>query len=717
MALDPYSLCPCGSGKKLKFCCQAIAEEMERIGRLIEDNQLRAALKQLEALDKRQPNNEWITTTRALVLIESHEAMAARDVLRPWLAAHPESDFATVLYAMAELQAEGYDAAKKAVQRAYQKGAKKFPGLISGLAETVALVMLSRGQPMAARESLSLALRFASESERQNIFMRLLELDNEQDILYPLRSMHPLPAIEVPAEHDKDYKRAVKLALIGCWDMAADQYAVLAEKLPDVAALTQAAGLCRAWDGDGARAAQDLHRAAAKLADFPVAVECETIAQLFNLSESKETHAILAHDAEVASVSRLLSTLDEQDRLVRVPPPQERPQASLVPSALYQVLDRSKHAEQDAANLSLESVANVLAQVVIYDAQHDQPARLVISGMGGPSFDAALEQVKSLAGDQLVWSTEPPEAVNETPQELDLFHWQWSLPPKTPLGKRQSLEREQWRRVLTDRWPNQPQAALGGKSPRDAAGDPALRTQLTAAVYVLDAICARRRHALDVPAMLASLGLEPLPVLTLAPDVVPNSLSLMQLHRLTPSSLTDNQLSAVVNRAMLTHHDSFLEPVLKEAVKRPHCIPENELPRVYQTLADVSATQGHLDDALQWVDEARRNAAGHEASFTDLWQWDLRELMLRLTHPTVPPDPQLAALLNKFAVYYSPKLPQLRSYLEMILEEAGVESPWSSSGIITPDMAAAGAIGSGGVWTPEAETASAGGGKLWLPGQ
>ena len=30
MAINPYALCPCGSGKKIKFCCGDLAGEMER---------------------------------------------------------------------------------------------------------------------------------------------------------------------------------------------------------------------------------------------------------------------------------------------------------------------------------------------------------------------------------------------------------------------------------------------------------------------------------------------------------------------------------------------------------------------------------------------------------------------------------------------------------------------------------------------------------------
>ena len=74
MALDVYAPCPCGSGKKLKFCCPNLAEDMERVSRQMESNQPRQALQQLEVLDRRHPNNAWVVTTRALVQIEIGEA-------------------------------------------------------------------------------------------------------------------------------------------------------------------------------------------------------------------------------------------------------------------------------------------------------------------------------------------------------------------------------------------------------------------------------------------------------------------------------------------------------------------------------------------------------------------------------------------------------------------------------------------------------------------
>ncbi len=709
MAFDPYAPCPCGSGKKLKFCCQAIADDMDRINRLIENQQLRAALHQLESLDRRQPQNEWITTTRALILIETGDAVAARDILKAWLATHPDAEFALCLFATAQLQAEGYDAAKKSIQKAFQRGAKVFPALVSGLAGAMAAVMDERRQPLAVRECLSLALRFAADRDRQELFIRLLEFDNSEDVYYPLRSLHPLPSVNVPEEHDKDYKRALKWAMIGSWDLAADALTGLADKLPELTDLRRSAGLCRAWDGDDRRASQALHQAALQSSDFPVAVECEVLAQLLDLEHSPVTQAFLATDGEVPSVSRLLSILDQQPRLVRQPVRPNPQEQTLTPSALYQILDRPALTATDVPTLTRDSLPNVWGQVVIYDANKDQPAKLVLSGMGGTPFDGALDILRTAAGEQIAWASEPPETLYEMPQELWRFGWQWNFPPKTPLSRRQELERQQWSEILTDRWPNQSQAVLGGKSPREAAQDPALRTAVTAAVYVLDAVCEQRKHSLDVAAMFQRLGLEPLPPLTLSSDSQPNSLSLLQLQRLTIPALTDAQLSSVLNRAMLIHHDGFLQPVLEEALKRPACLPNLELPRVYQTLADLCAQHGDLNDAYRWIDEARRQTLGDHPPFEAVWQWDLRELMLRLTTPS---DPALRPLIQKFAVYYGPKVPQLRTYLELILEEAGLESPWSGGGLVSPELAGAGAV-----WSPGQEAAPAGSSKLWLPGQ
>ncbi|MFM7832656.1 MAG: SEC-C metal-binding domain-containing protein, partial [Planctomycetaceae bacterium] len=60
MALDSYAMCVCGSGKKLKFCCQDVLPELSRVSTLRE-NQPEAALSLLRTLLAKYPGKESVT--------------------------------------------------------------------------------------------------------------------------------------------------------------------------------------------------------------------------------------------------------------------------------------------------------------------------------------------------------------------------------------------------------------------------------------------------------------------------------------------------------------------------------------------------------------------------------------------------------------------------------------------------------------------------------
>ena len=183
MAVDIYSPCPCGSGKKLKFCCVAISDEMDRILRLMEGKQPRVALQQLEQLARKHPKNAWVNSTRAMFLLDLNESAPARDVLRDVLEEHPDHELAIVLYAIAMIGSEGYEKAKRSVNRAFQRSAKKLPSMVSDLAAYVGEVQASDGNIMSAREHLALALRLAPEERRQSLFVKMLELDGADEVL------------------------------------------------------------------------------------------------------------------------------------------------------------------------------------------------------------------------------------------------------------------------------------------------------------------------------------------------------------------------------------------------------------------------------------------------------------------------------------------------------------------------------------------------------
>ena len=55
MAIDSYAPCPGGTGKKIKFCCSDLVGDLEQLDRLIEGDQITAALDQ--ALEELRPHH------------------------------------------------------------------------------------------------------------------------------------------------------------------------------------------------------------------------------------------------------------------------------------------------------------------------------------------------------------------------------------------------------------------------------------------------------------------------------------------------------------------------------------------------------------------------------------------------------------------------------------------------------------------------------------
>ncbi|MEZ5951543.1 MAG: tetratricopeptide repeat protein [Planctomycetaceae bacterium] len=107
MALDPYSLCPCGSGKKLKFCCTDIVNDMLKALQLHEGGQSRAALKILQKLHAQEPGRAWPATSLAGILLFLEEPAQAREALVALLQDTPDHPLGRVLDATARSNSKG----------------------------------------------------------------------------------------------------------------------------------------------------------------------------------------------------------------------------------------------------------------------------------------------------------------------------------------------------------------------------------------------------------------------------------------------------------------------------------------------------------------------------------------------------------------------------------------------------------------------------------
>src|SRR3954469_20818886 len=97
MALDPYAPCPCGSGKKFKWCCQNIYKDIERAYEQVELGQLDSALRIMDELIRANPKNPEVYGQKAHILLAGGQPEQAEEALNQAFELNPNYPFGLLL--------------------------------------------------------------------------------------------------------------------------------------------------------------------------------------------------------------------------------------------------------------------------------------------------------------------------------------------------------------------------------------------------------------------------------------------------------------------------------------------------------------------------------------------------------------------------------------------------------------------------------------------
>ncbi len=94
MAIDTYSPCPGGTGKKIKFCCADLVGDLEQLERLIEGDQVSAALDQVRRLAEKHPGRACLMATRTKLELGTKQFAEAAASSKAFLDAFPGNPLA-----------------------------------------------------------------------------------------------------------------------------------------------------------------------------------------------------------------------------------------------------------------------------------------------------------------------------------------------------------------------------------------------------------------------------------------------------------------------------------------------------------------------------------------------------------------------------------------------------------------------------------------------
>jgi hypothetical protein len=714
---DVYQICLCGSGKKLKFCCLAIFDDMLKIIELQSQKQEQLALSAVAALEKKDIkevwSRAWIKTVRAQIEWARGEKDSPLRLLTEVLDELPGHPFATIIYALVLLTGEGYLAAKRAVSAAFRIREAKVNVLRSFLAQMAGNMLGFEGHSLAAYRHYELAR--ALDAENQGAVEALAELRRDSSILYPLRDNYSLEPFAGSEDLRAQYNEALELEQSGCFSDAAKAFGGIARQEPNQAWVWWNIALCHAWAAEEPLAVEAFKAAAANQTDPETAANSLLLARLLHVPTGAARVDHLSQEYHVQSVGKLLTRLDEAPLYVRMPRESHEDAGGSFLVAGYQVLDRDPRSIAIDAP-TIDNLPLIVGHIFVFDAdpRAGQPAKAHVCGIGQDQ----LEQSKTLfariagadaepVGDAIVTESTPAETV-----ALDLPVY---LPLEIKSEQRRALQRTRWQKAIGEIWPAVPQESLGGKSPTEAAAVPELSVPLRAAILALDAFCQLTEYPLDQAPVRERLGLPPVTPIEVSPEENLARFSMVQLRRVPFDRITDGQLIEIVGRILRQTHSALTERILRAILSRPAVMEKTNLPNLYMTLTDICYHRLSIGEALEWIAQGKQVTKSQKQPLESQVVWEIQELIMRSADPN---DPQLAEIAAKLWNYYRPKLPRLATLITNLLKNFRIPGPWNvgvGAGPEPESLAGAG-VGAGGLWTPEGEAAGQPS-KLWLPGQ
>ena len=698
--IDPYAQCPCGSGKKVKFCCQDVTTEMSRIMRMNETGQTELARQALAALAAKPHPGTW---TRSwikgvqFVLHPDHRSEEALGLLRESLRENPLNPLTAVMEATRLMQEQGFSAAQPAFEQALiaNKGRRTAP--LGALAQWVVRHCLGEGAVTAGIRYGEIAVAHIPE-DKVEAYQESLQ--NRQFSYIARVGFTPRQLSESSTQSDQ-YVIAGELLTVGASLQAAKLYDAIAQAEPAPANWINA-GIAHAWGCEHKQAVAAFRKAATLARDkyFDLAVEAETLAQQIEMEVLLPRAMASSGRYTVKDLPQTKERLATQPRLHQL---REMPGAA----AQFLLLDRPA---DPPSSLSLAELPRVLGVVVL-----TVTGVLVIEVGPGTDLTMCENAVADMLGYELLPLDEIAENPNGAAERLPLNPNRFFLNHLT-IAQQRTVEKSEFHEVVDQVWPHMKMSALGGRTPREAAGVPELRVPLAAAILQLDAHCSRLGNSLDVELIRSRFGLPPTEIIELPAGQPLESLTALELLRLDLLSLDDDAIMRVMNFSVDFGHDMFTSRVTMDVLGRPKLLEEGLPSQLHLQLARLSVQRFSYEEALAWLQRGKRELeADPEADLNDRLGFELDEFMIR---SQIPNDPQLPKVAEHLWNFYARKIPQVRQQVVAMLLRSGLPGPWEH-----PSLLAGGEFPLAGsqLWTPELErepsAASPTATKLWVPGQ
>ena len=462
MPPSPYDSCPCGSGKKFKWCCAPYFDQIELALEQQQQNQHDAAIRTMDAVTKSHPTTPQVWGYYAHILFAEGKTEDAEEAIQKAFALQPDFAMGHLLRGLFR-QSEGEVIGALML---FRKAMEAYPAdahdQLAQVCEMVARSELLLHRPVACRAALEKAVHCQpADPELRQQFDQLFgaesRLPNAAKKAYAFRPMaRPLPPDAATGKFS-DAKKAFEAATT---------------QAPADAAAWFNLGLVRAWMGEQPAALAALNKSIELDADDFRIEEAAALGEVLKCASGMENDAdYLEHRAifpirDPEAVFALLQHWDQEGRLAGARADEQGTFfGAMVVEELPSLVDTGTRMVKVMANLN---IANGTARLWHPNAASVQKIATelrdrVTLAVGEPQYSSGPIQLGDIALEALAYPSRP-------------------LSPEEAGPKMQGHATNFFEGV----WINRPLRSLGGASPLDAAGSSLMRKRLLGVVRFIE---------------------------------------------------------------------------------------------------------------------------------------------------------------------------------------------------------------------------------------
>ncbi|MDR3199544.1 MAG: hypothetical protein LBU34_16880 [Planctomycetaceae bacterium] len=717
MPLDPYSICPGGREKKLRFCCSDIAKELEQIEQMLSTQQNNACLAFIETLEKSYPDRACLIAAKLSLFRSANQWDKIFPLAQSFYQKEPNNPIAALEYAY--ILAFSKQNPKQAISLLIDVFEHLDNPAIFNLATNMALrignALFAHGFNATAVALAFQLKQFPSAQEHANNLLYNTLANTKVPIL--LRNM--TFDFNCPDHFPKkeEFTEAMTLINVLHWKQGLAKLESLTQYDNLWHALWRNIAIVRFWLLE-INAACDALKKYVAFPDVPLedAADAESVRIFLTENGLGDQTQIVSLEYEINDADTVCEKLLSNPFFCpfELPPPTKDQNVPPAKKA-FLIIDRPFPAPE--IPITIDNVSSQLATLFVFGKETDRAAQFAVIDLAAGDRLKVEHALKDALGDFI---TNPVRTqFNTISKSETIVHPRFLLNRENfSAADFKKLETDYYEQVFINRWCKLPFGILDGKTPNEVAHDPAYRIRLLGMIQVIGILhdgqnagwlADRLRKQLDQPAY------ETIVVPPASDEEMKKNLEkcpVWRWHRFETEKLPTAFLADALQIAATLEEHQAAKKFASELLNRPAETMTQQIRELaYESLILIAQGVEEFDTALEWIEKAKKEAALKHSQDAPYY---LHEIPIRLALGQVD---KFGEAVNYLIANYG-KNEKVMKVLQSIFIQCGIVNPdGTPNTALARNMQANMPPESNKIWTPETTGVAQDSTrtKLWVP--